>query len=487
MRLTLIGADCRYSVEQLAITLFPEEHHAWDAPADPRGSACTRVSRGKRFLTAAVTLTRGSLTTRGTARVLPDSDPRREGALVRYAVRRAFYRAALPHLPEIPPWGALSGVRPAKLGRLLIRETGSPGNAVRALIKQDFVREDKARLTVRCAEEAVRIQSSRSPRDIDVYIGIPFCPTRCTYCSFVSSTVGAQGKLVEPYVDALTRELACGAERLREIGLRVRTLYMGGGTPTTLSASQLDRVLTAASALGDPYERTVEAGRPDTITPEKLAVLRAHGVGRISVNPQSMENHVLQAVGRPHTAEDIERAMRDVRAAGFDSVNMDLIAGLPADSPDGFARSLSRVLMLEPENVTVHTLALKRGADLHATPLPTEDIARMLEYAQERLSERYAPYYLYRQKYIGGSFENIGWTMPGHVCAYNVVMMEEIGTVLAFGAGAVTKLVTAEGAITRLTQPKYAWEYLERFEENLGRFERIAAFCAQPGSAASLS
>ncbi len=467
MKLSLSGADCRYSIEQIAITLFPDERHSWDAELP--GLADCRVTTGARWRTASVSIARGGLVTHGFARAVPDADTYRDGALVRFIVRRAFYRAALPHLTEIPPWGALSGVRPAKLGRALIAETGSPEHAVRALEKNDFLRRDKARLTVRCAEEALRVLETRGPRDVEIYIGIPFCPTRCAYCSFVSSTTAAEGALVEPYVDALCRELADGAERVRRLSLRVRSLYMGGGTPTTLSPAQLDRVLAAAHALGDPEELTVEAGRPDTITPEKLAVLRGHGVGRVSVNPQTMNDAVLRTIGRRHTAGDVLRAMEMVRAAGFSCVNMDVIAGLPGDTADSFQTTLGRILALRPENITVHTFAHKKGAALFDAPsAPTEALSEMLSRAERALSPRYQPYYLYRQKYIGGSFENIGWTLPGYPCAYNIAMMEEISTVLAFGAGAVTKFV-APGLIRRLPNPKYAREYLRDFDAHLSR------------------
>ncbi|MEA4823456.1 MAG: coproporphyrinogen dehydrogenase HemZ [Clostridiaceae bacterium] len=477
MKLILSGADCRYSVEQIAITLFPDERHSWDAALP--GLADCRVTTGAHWRTASVTITRGGLMTHGFAHAVPDADAYRDGALVRFIVRRAFYRATLPHLAEVPPWGALSGVRPAKLGRALIAETGSPERAVRVLEKNDFLRHDKALLTVRCAVEALHVLETRGPRDAEVYIGIPFCPTRCAYCSFVSSTTAAEGELVEPYVDALCRELADGAERVKRLSLRVRSLYMGGGTPTTLSPAQLDRVLTAAYALGGPDELTVEAGRPDTITPEKLAVLRAHGVGRVSVNPQTMNDAVLRTIGRRHTAEDVLRAMDMVRNAGFSCVNMDLIAGLPGDTADSFRDTLDRILALHPENITVHTFAHKKGAALFDAPsIPAQALSEMLSYVERTLSPRYQPYYLYRQKYIGGSFENIGWTLPGYPCAYNIAMMEETSTVLAFGAGAVTKFV-APGLLKRLPNPKYAREYLRDFDAHLSRKTALDALYAK--------
>ena len=470
MKLILEGADCRYAVEQLMITLFPEERHLWELPEgaseddipEMKRVCHVRVRNGAQMISAEAQIVWGDRIERGGSRVRRENDAVRDGALERYVVRRAVYRAALAFLPNVPEWGALSGVRPAKLGRLLIREKGSSEAAVHALMQGDFVSREKAKLTVTCAEAALKVLETREARDFDVYIGIPFCPTRCAYCSFVSAATAAQGKLIPAYVEKLIAELAQGAELSHKLGLRLRTLYMGGGTPTTLSPEQLDRVLTAAEALGNPEEITVEAGRPDTIDAEKLAVLRAHGVGRVSVNPQTMNDEVLKRIGRRHTAQDIVDKMKLVRAAGFESVNMDLIAGLPGDTPESFANTLDRVMELEPENITVHTFARKRGATLFDTEQESPEILiEMLKTAREKLSGKYKPYYLYRQKYSGGSFENIGWTVPGHECFYNISMMEELSTVLSFGAGAVTKLI-APGVIRRVTHPKYAAEYLER-------------------------
>ena len=293
--------------------------------------------------------------------------------------------------------------------------------------------------------------------------------------------------MVEPYLDALCAEIAAAGEVLRGTGLRARSFYMGGGTPTTLSAPQMDRLLGALEASFDfsrLAELTVEAGRPDTITAEKLDVLRAHGVTRLSVNPQSMNDAVLAAIGRRHTAEDVRRAMELVAAAGFAHVNMDLIAGLTADTPASFRASLDECLDMGADNLTVHTLSLKKGSrfTLEGTDLPDADaVAQMLDYANAALRKHgYAPYYLYRQKYMSGGFENVGWSLPGAESLYNICIMEELHGILSLGAGGSTKLVgrTADGdvVIRRRFNAKYPKEYIERPEKWRANLSAFAEF-----------
>ena len=345
-----------------------------------------------------------------------------------------------------------------------------------------FVTPSRASLALETGAAALEAARDLSARDIAVYVGIPFCPTRCAYCSFVSQSVEKSFSLVPPYVDALVAEIRAGGEMVRRCGLRVRAFYMGGGTPTTLTAPQLDRVLSAfceSFDLSSCRELTVEAGRPDTITAEKLAVLRRHGVTRVSVNPQTMEDHVLRAIGRRHTAGDIENAMELVNRCGFRHVNMDLIAGLPEDTPEGFIRSLDRCLAFGTDNVTIHTLALKKGSRILLEGLSVpgpEDVAAMLDYAGPALRDAgYAPYYLYRQKYMSGSFENIGWSRSGGTCWYNIYIMSELCSILSFGAGGSTKMVDG-GRIQRSFNPKYPKEYTERPEKWRDNQAAFAAF-----------
>ncbi|MBO5122904.1 MAG: coproporphyrinogen dehydrogenase HemZ, partial [Oscillospiraceae bacterium] len=320
---------------------------------------------------------------------------------------------------------------------------------------------------------------------ISLYVGIPFCPTRCTYCSFVSQAVEKSFRLMEPYLEALMAEIEQAGQMVKDTGLAIRSFYMGGGTPTTLSAQQMDRLLTHLNKhfdLSNMVEYCIEAGRPDTIDREKLQVLLDHGVDRISVNPQSLSDEVLQAIGRRHSAADIETAMELATSMGFPHVNMDLIAGLPADTPEGFRRTLDTCLAYGADNITVHTLSLKKGSSLTlkggAIP-PPEAVAEMLDYADPTLrSHGFAPYYLYRQKYMSGSFENVGWSIPGSEGLYNIYIMEEHHSILSLGAGGSTKMVDIrrDDRIERLFHPKFPTEYIQRKEKIAENLEKFAAF-----------
>ncbi|NBI10826.1 coproporphyrinogen dehydrogenase HemZ [Colidextribacter sp. OB.20] len=409
---------------------------------------------------------------------------------VQHALKLAFYKAGTALLGYEPPWGALTGVRPVKLPTRAILAGKTPKQAEAELRKEYFVSPERARLAVDCARASAGAQRTLRPGEVSLYVGIPFCPSRCAYCSFVSADVGRTLHMVEPYLEGLLRETAETGRVLKELGLSVRSFYMGGGTPTALSADQLDRLLSQCEAclpLDGCTEYTVEAGRPDTVTREKLEVLKRHGTGRVSINPQTLEDHVLEGIGRLHTTGQFRRAYELAREMGFACVNMDLIAGLPRDSFDGFRRSLEEVLAMAPENVTVHTLALKKGSRLmegeNADSMPGGgEVARMLDFSREILTTKgYIPYYLYRQKYMSGSLENVGWARPGTESLYNIVMMEELHTVISLGCGGVTKLI-GDGALSRLTNPKYPQDYLSGLEKVLGQKEEIRKFYQRQGA-----
>ena len=345
----------------------------------------------------------------------------------------------------------------------------------------------RARLAIEAADAGIRAAAELEPNDISLYVGIPFCPTRCAYCSFVAQSVEKSFSLVEPYLEALFDEITAAGQLVRELGLNVKSFYMGGGTPTTLTADQMDRLLTKLEQNFDfngLAELTIEAGRPDTIDEEKLRVLRAHNTTRVSINPQTMEDNVLAAIGRRHTADDIRRAMEQVRAAGFPHVNMDLIAGLPEDTPEGFARSLDEVISMGADNITVHTLSLKKGSRimLEGSRIPgADEVALMLDYADPTLRKHgFAPYYLYRQKYMSGSFENVGWTKPGGTGLYNIYIMEELHSILSLGAGGSTKMVGG-GQIRRAFNAKYPREYIDRPEKRRANLMDFARFYAEQG------
>ena len=486
MRLYLIGHDYKYAVEQMLLTMFPEER-----PEYPEGKPAgdrmeIRLSRGSRYTTAACALWRSGQVFRGrAAAVLPaGTEPLEADRVQQRLIKNAIYRAALNSGVKKPAWGALTGVRPGKLLAGLLNEGLSEQQAVKAFIREYDVSPARAALCLDTSRETLKAMAALGPRDICLYVGIPFCPTRCAYCSFVSQSVEKSMKLIAPFHQALRKEIAATAAQVRALGLRVVSVYMGGGTPTTLSASQLDELCTWLAAefdLSALREYTVEAGRPDTITEEKLRVLRRHGVDRLSVNPQTMDDAVLAAIGRKHTAADIVSALETVRRVGGFAVNMDLIAGLPGDTPAQFGDTLEKVLALSPENITVHTLSLKKGSriTLEGSAIPgAAEVSAMLDLAGQRLrSAGYAPYYLYRQKFMSGGFENVGWAKPGCVNLYNICIMEELCSILAMGGGGSTKLIRPDqGRNLRLMAPKYPLEYIESIDRTCADKNSIGEF-----------
>ena len=385
-----------------------------------------------------------------------------------------------------PPWGLLTGVRPAKLMGTL-REQFGDQKAREYFIKTLRVSPEKTELAMQVSRNQDSVAASSHARCFSLYLSVPFCPSRCSYCSFVSHSIAQAKKLIPDYVALLCEELRATAKIASALGLSLRSVYMGGGTPTTLSESQLDEVLGTVRAsfdFSECTEFTVEAGRPDTVTPGKLAVLRHNGVERISINPQTFHDDILCRIGRKHTCEDTLRAYDAAVRAGFSQINMDLIAGLPTDTPEGFMQSLEKTDSLSPSNITVHTLALKRSSELVSQEDYHEqtNTAAMLDAAQQVLTERgYIPYYMYRQSRSIGNLENVGWAKKGAECIYNIFMMEEIHTVLSCGAGAVTKC-RQDGVnnIERIFNFKYPYEYIDRFSQILARKDKILDFYENP-------
>ena len=489
MRLYLSGHEYKYAVEQMLLTLFPEERPEYPE-GEPEGRRMEiRLSATENTTSALCAYYTGRGVFRGSARASNDKlgDPLSRDRICQRLVKNAMYRAALKSGLPKPAWGALTGVRPGKLMAALVAECPDEKSAVRRFVAEFDVSPERAALCLATTRETLRAEESLEGRDVCLYVGIPFCPTRCAYCSFVSQSVEKSMQLIEPFLGALEKEIAAAAAQVKALGLRPVSLYMGGGTPTTLSPSQLDRlcgVLAEHFDLSALREFTVEAGRPDTITEEKLRVLRAHGVDRVSVNPQTMSDRVLEIIGRRHTGAEIVAALDQVRAVGGFAVNMDLIAGLPGDSAAGFRDTLEKVLTLGAENITVHTLALKKGSRITVdqTPLPAaREVAAMLDYAQTRLrAAGYAPYYLYRQKFMSGGFENVGWQKGGTVNLYNICIMEELRSILAMGGGGSTKLIRPDGGRNiRLSAPKYPREYIAQIDKTCADKAQIAAFYRQ--------
>ena len=468
MNLTLIGHDDRYAVEQLQMALFPE---------GTEGEAVSTLHRGTTWLTATAKITVHGKTATASRRIKATEETVR---LRRRALQQSYYLAAVKILPDVPAWGALAGVRPTKITTRHILEGGTEKSAKNLLRDVYYVTPERRELAVDCSISTVNAAKLLEPTDLSLYVGIPFCPTRCAYCSFVSRSIGKRTELLEPYLEALMKELTVTGELLANSGRKVRTIYIGGGTPTTLSADQLARLL---DAIGNSFdlsrciEFTVEGGRPDTLDAEKLQTIRAHGADRMSINPQTMIDTVLRASGRPHRAQDVLRSYAQAVDAGYKAINMDLIAGLPTDSVEGFCRSLDQVAALNPANITVHTLALKKGADLfeRRENLPSaEEVTAMVAYANETLRALgYKPYYLYRQKYMSGSFENVGWSRDGLDCLYNIYMMEEVHTILSLGGGGMNKVNFPDGSLKRFHNPKFPEQYIEMIDDVLRQKQEL--------------
>lgn len=491
MKLQLIGHEEVYVVEQTLLALFPEEKLSYgtvDPQADVRWAIITMADSAEdgeaRCHVTAEFGWDGKAAPYTYGVPLSGTDYEKEGQR-RRCLGMSIFRAAQTVTGIAPPWGSLTGVRPDKVAVQSLEKGASPEETLGLLEEFYRVTPERAQLALETALSGLAAKSALRPKDMAAYIGIPFCPTRCAYCSFVSASVERSFALVEPYLDALCAEVRSAGRMTRELGLHTRAFYMGGGTPTTLTAQQMDRLLTVFEEsfdLSDCSETTIEAGRPDTITAEKLAVLKGHGITRISVNPQTMEDSVLRAIGRHHTADDIRRCMEQVRSAGFDHVNMDLIAGLPADTPEGFRRSLDECLTFGADNITVHTLSLKKGSAIlqEGLPIPSADaVGRMLDYAAPTLrAAGYGPYYLYRQKYMSGSFENVGWCRPGAQSLYNIYIMSELCSILSMGCSGSTKMVDLSGKklLQRAFNLKYPKEYAERPEKWQSNQAEFAAF-----------
>ncbi len=384
-----------------------------------------------------------------------------------------------------PEWGILTGIRPVVLLRRLVESGMTEQEASEYLCCRYLVAPRKARLLRETAAREGRIVESSRDNSFSLYIAIPFCPSRCLYCSFVSHAIEKTAQLTEPYLEKLCEELIATGEIAKELGLKLETVYIGGGTPTTLSAGQLKKLMLTVCKgfdLTAVREYTVEAGRPDTVTAEKMQVIRQYGATRVSINPQTFNEEVLRVIGRRHTAEETVKAYETARATGIACINMDLIVGLPSDSLESFRMTLDRTISLQPENITVHTLSLKRSADLayQSAAFATQKgiAAKMMEYAETSLAQaEYYPYYLYRQRNTRDNLENIGFSREGYEGLYNVFIMDETHTILACGAGAVTKLKGGGNArIERIYNYKYPYEYIDRFEEILLRKRKVKSF-----------
>ncbi|MBO5494775.1 MAG: coproporphyrinogen dehydrogenase HemZ, partial [Eubacterium sp.] len=470
MVLKIINHDCEYDVRKLCTLFFPYEKIVSDGESDI--TVITEKRDLKLIVTAHIF-----------GKSLKKEYTLEAGEDVAYAMSVLLYKTLSELLGYEAPWGILFGVRPAKLMHRLTEEFGEE-SARNYFINRFLVSPDKASLALRVMRNENKVISLSRENSFSLYVSIPFCPTRCSYCSFVSHSIEKTQKLVEPYVELLCKELEKTGEISRELGLRLETVYFGGGTPTTLSAGQLEKLFNCIEAsfdLSHLREYTVEAGRPDTVTTDKLLTMKSHNISRISINSQTFNQQVLAEIGRRHTVKQTYDAFELARKCGFDNINTDLIAGLPKDSADSFMKSVDEAVRLGAESITVHALALKSAAYLvtgvfnHTDRLQTE---AMVNYSQSLLSSvGYYPYYMYRQSKSSANLENVGWCKEGRDCLYNVYMMDETHSVLAVGAGAVTRLKNQKtGHIERIYNYKYPYEYIDNFKEVLLRRDKIKSF-----------
>ena len=473
MKIYITGLPSGYDVEHLVRLFYPMAPLTLTPPAPEED--CVWAGCGPEGLTA---LVRERGRSRTAAAPLPETDsPAFALASLTYGLLREWTGLR-------PPWGKMTGVRPVRLIHDK-RAAGWPEADIDRLFLQRYdCSAEKYRMAKAIADlQEPILRRGGEERAYSLYIGIPFCPSRCSYCSFISCNLDRDHKLVQPYVDCLCRELAAIRAEADAAGLHLQTIYIGGGTPTSLSAAQLRQLMGAVRELfplDGLEEYTVEAGRPDCTDAEKLAVLKEYGATRISITPQTFSDQVLAGIGRRHSAQDILDCYAAARAAGHDDINMDLIAGLPGDTVEGFERSLRTAIALDPENITVHTLTLKRASRIVMDQQEDNryaDVAAMLDRCALLPAAGYRPYYLYRQKNTLQNLENVGWSKPGREGYYNIYIMEEVQTILSAGAGGSTKLVDAAGhRMQRIFNFKYPNEYIQRFDEVLARKKGVSAF-----------
>lgn len=464
--------------QNLCLIFFPgAKFPIGEVPSPDTPEAVVSLKEENGFAIAEVTLISDGKREIGRGRVEIAATPSLDRAK-KMAVGDAFFEAGSRLLGQSPPWGILTGVRPAKIAEELKAGGLSYDEVVSALTSDFHLSPDKARLLAEVNRRQAYAKTLIGRGTCSLYVSIPFCPTRCAYCSFVSYATPRYLATLPAYLDKLCEDIKKTCDGIKERGEEVKTVYIGGGTPTVLDPRQLDRLLTVINeniAPFSPLEFTVEAGRPDTVTKEKFDVMLSHGVDRTSINPQILDDAVLQSIGRRHSVEDFYRAYEIAEHSGIRSINTDLIAGLPGASEESFCRTVDQIAALKPQNVTVHTYCVKRSADFTAEAAEQGDrrgiysftggiTGACVDYAQTTLaSHAYYPYYLYRQKNAQGNLENVGFCQAGYEGLYNIFIMEECQSIYAVGAGAVTKIVGEKGEkIRRIFEPKYTYEYISK-------------------------
>lgn len=414
------------------------------------------------------------------------SDSHEARKVVKGVIKRQVYKALTQYTKKETPWGILTGIRPAKIVHEMLDNNQNKEYILERLKKHYFLSESKAAVVYKVALSEKKIIDSTRPDMVSLYIGIPFCPTRCLYCSFTSNPIKKYEKMVGNYIAALAKEIRSVGKMLKDRALKIQSIYIGGGTPTSIDEQHLEMLLKEIESnfcLDFVREFTLEAGRPDSITLEKLETIANSKVNRISINPQTMRDETLLRIGRSHTSLDIIEAFKLARKLGFDNINMDVIAGLPGEKLEDFLYTLHELEKLCPESITVHTMSIKRASRLkdereHYKLTDASEVAQMVDAAYEFISGMgLLPYYLYRQKNILGNLENIGYARPGTESIYNVQIMEERQTIYALGAGATTKIVyPKENRIERIFNVKSVEDYISRIDEMIHRKEEMLFF-----------
>ncbi len=482
MKLSINGDVKPYYIQMLAMLYFPGEKFPEICDISDLRAATVNLERKDNGVFAEAYVKDGENEEYGSSFIEYSKVPREKAA--KFASGGAFIKACSKLTGHNPPWGMLTGVRPAKLADDLLETGYTPDEAHKFFTEVYGCTQNKAALAVTTAVSGNKIVSDKRREQCSLYIAIPFCPTRCAYCSFVSYTSPKLLSMIPDYLDALCYDIERTVTLIRELDLELTTVYIGGGTPTVLSAQQLEVLLDCiCSHISGLDEFTLEAGRPDTITEEKLLCAKRHGVTRVSVNTQTLNETVLKNIGRFHSVNDFFRAYELADKMNFRDLNVDLIAGLPGDTPESFAYSVDNIVLLHPTNITVHTFSVKKSAELKNEGHDVFDrdginASVAVDYSQNKLmGSGYFPYYMYRQKNTVGNLENVGYSLEGHEGLYNVFMMNEIHTVFACGASSVTKLVgrdeNGSHMLERLFEPKYPYEYLR--DRNSEEFIKAAA------------
>lgn len=478
MKILFKGHDFKYEVEATAkLFIFSRFTFLYDETNSDGNIISTQIKQGRKFTYLFACCRIDGKKARKCKRI---KNILAEKNTLEHELCRLVYMCLSKLTGIIPPWGLLTGIRPVKKMCDLLESGNTKEQAFEVLRDKYMVSDRRLELSYLTAVNQIPLLKGLDSKSVSIYISIPFCPTRCSYCSFISHSVDSAKKLIPDYVRYLTKEIEIIGKIVKDLNLKIDTIYIGGGTPTSIEASQLDIIMKSLAEnlnVENVREYNVEAGRADTITEEKLRVIKEYGATRISVNPQTLNDDVLKIIGRRHTAKDTINAYELARKLGFDNINMDLIAGLPGDDYKSFKNTLDKVCSLNPESVTVHTLTIKRSAKLYEENIESfknNPASEMVNYSMDKLpSEGYMPYYLYRQKNTLENLENIGFAKKGFESLYNIFIMDETQVILGAGCAASTKLIEKNGKITRIHNYKFPFEYISRFDELMKKKELI--------------